>query len=68
MSRKQDLDTKHLAALWARVDELGELIACFNDEFHPPNGVEEFDALRAVLRIFDPAQSAALDSLLGPDN
>jgi hypothetical protein len=64
----QSLDTKHLAALWARVDELGELIACMNDEFHPPGAVEELDALRAVLRIHDPEQSAALDSLLGPDN
>ena len=39
-----------------------------NEEFHPPGAVEEFDALRAVLRILDPAQSAVLDSLLGPDN
>ena len=60
-----DLSPDQLSALWARVDELGELIA---DDLHTPGGIEEFDALRAVLRILDPKQSAALDSLLGPDN
>ena len=59
------IDPEHVSALWARVDDLGELIA---EEMHVPSNIDEFDALRAVLRILDPAQSAALDSLLGPDN
>lgn len=65
MAEQLNLSPDHLSALWARVDDLGDLIA---NEMHVPSNVDEFDALRAVLRILDPAQSAALDSLLGPDN
>ena len=61
MTNPNHVKPEHLAALWARVDELGELIA---DDLHAPGGIEEFDALRAVLRVVDPAQSATLDSIL----
>ena len=65
MPDQLNITPDQLSALWARVDDLGELIA---NDMHVPSNVDEFGALRAVLRILDPAQSAALDSRLGPDN
>lgn len=56
---------EHLSALWARVGDLLELIA---HDMHVPSNIDEFDALRAVLRVLDPLESAHHDRLLGPDN